>query len=252
TFCIPHGGGGPGMGPIGVQAHLAPYLPTHAVIPTGGDRAIGEIASAPWGSPSILPIPYTYISLMGSQGLTLATQIAILNANYVARRLELYYPVLYKGSQGFVAHECIVNTKQFRASTGIEVEDIAKRLIDYGFHAPTVSFPEVGMMMIEPTESESKVELDRFCDAMIAIRKEIKEIEEGRADRADNVLKNAPHTAAQIASDEWTHPYTREKAAFPAPWTRESKYWPPVARIDNVYGERHVVCSCPPMEEWLA
>jgi glycine dehydrogenase len=250
TFCIPHGGGGPGMGPIGVGAHLAPFLPKHPVICTGGEQGIGAISAAPWGSPSILPISYAYIAMMGVDGLTLATQVAILNANYVARRLDPHFPVLYKGKTGLVAHECIVDVRPLKARTGVEVEDVAKRLMDYGFHAPTVSFPVPGTLMIEPTESESKEELDRFCDAMIAIRAEIEEIANGSADPTNNVLKRAPHTQRQVVSDSWDRPYSREKAAFPTTWVRESKYWPPVGRIDNVYGDRNIVCSCPPLEAY--
>ncbi len=250
TFCIPHGGGGPGMGPIGVKAHLAPFLPRHPIIPTGGEKGIGAISSAPWGSPSILPISSAYIRMMGAQGLKRATEIAILNANYVAKRLDPHFPVLYKGSNGFVAHECIVDVRPLKNTSGVEVEDVAKRLMDYGFHAPTVSFPVAGTLMIEPTESESKEELDRFCEAMIAIRGEITDIEEGRSDRRNNALKNAPHTAAAVTDSEWDRPYTREQAAFPAPWTREWKYWPPVARIDAVYGERNLVCACPSIEAY--
>jgi len=250
TFCIPHGGGGPGMGPIGVKTHLAPFLPRHPIIPTGGEKGIGAISSAPWGSPSILPISYAYIRMMGARGLKRATKIAILNANYVAKRLDPHFPVLYKGSKGFVAHECIVDVRPVKNSSGVEVEDVAKRLMDYGFHAPTVSFPVAGTLMIEPTESESKEELDRFCDAMIAIRGEIAEIEEGRSHRRNNALKNAPHTAAAVTDSEWDRPYTREQAAFPTAWTREWKYWPPVARIDAVYGERNLVCACPSIEAY--
>jgi glycine dehydrogenase len=244
TFCIPHGGGGPGMGPIGVAKHLIPFLPGHPVTHLGGDDAIGPISEAPYGSASILPISYVYIALMGDAGLKRATEIAILNANYMAKRLEAHYPVVFKGKNGRCAHEFIIDAKQFEATSGVKVEDIAKRLMDYGFHAPTMSWPEVGTLMIEPTESESKSELDRFCDAMIAIRNEIAEIEAGKADRADNVLKNAPHTAAEIASDNWNHPYSREKAAFPAAWTRHYKFWPAVGRIDNPYGDRNLVCAC--------
>ena len=250
TFCIPHGGGGPGMGPIGVKSHLAPFLPRHPLIQTGGEKGIGAIASAPWGSPSILPISYAYIRMMGADGLKRATEIAILNANYVAKRLDPHYPILYKGARGRVAHECIADLRHLKASSGVEVEDVAKRLMDYGFHAPTVSFPVPGTLMIEPTESESKEELDRFCYAMIAIRREIAEIEAGRMDRANNPLKNAPHTATAIAGSEWTRPYSRETAAFPAPWVKEWKFWPPVSRIDAAYGERHLICACPPMEDY--
>jgi glycine dehydrogenase len=250
TFCIPHGGGGPGMGPIAVATHLAPFLPGHPLADVGGVEAVGPVSAAPWGSASILPISYMYIDLMGAEGLTRATKVAILNANYVARRLEPHFPVLYKGAHGLAAHECIVDTRPYKVSAGVEVEDIAKRLMDYGFHAPTVSFPVAGTLMIEPTESESKEELDRFCDAMIAIRGEIREIEEGRADRADNVLKRAPHTLAQVVSSGWNRPYTREQAAFPAPWTRAHKFWPAVARVEGAFGDRTLVCSCPPIEEY--
>ena len=250
TFCIPHGGGGPGMGPIGVAEHLVPFLPKHPVVETGGSQGIGAIAAAPWGSSSILLISWTYIRLMGAAGLTEATKVAILNANYMAHRLEPYYPILYKGKKGFVAHECILDLRQLKTSAGIEVDDIAKRLMDYGFHAPTVSWPVAGTMMVEPTESESQEEMDRFCDAMIAIREEIRAIEEGRLDRIDNPLKNAPHTAQVLLSDSWNHSYSREQAAYPAPWTREHKFWPAVSRIDNVYGDRNFVCSCLPMEAY--
>ncbi|MEK6579042.1 MAG: glycine dehydrogenase (aminomethyl-transferring), partial [Bdellovibrionota bacterium] len=250
TFCIPHGGGGPGMGPIGVKAHLAPFLPGHPVIATGGKQAIGPISAAPWGSASILPISWAYIRLMGADGLTHATEAAIINANYIAKRLEKYYPVLYKGKNGTVAHECIFDCRQFKDSTGVEVEDIAKRLMDYGFHAPTISFPVPGTLMVEPTESESLRELDRFCEAMIGIREEIAEIESGKADRANNVLKNAPHTARQVTATEWNRPYSREKAAFPVPNVREHKFWPSVARINNVLGDRNLICACPPMDAY--
>ena len=246
TFCIPHGGGGPGMGPIAVAAHLAPYLPGHplATVTAG----VGPVSAAPYGSPSILPISFAYIAMMGGDGLTLATQIAILNANYMAKRLEEHFPVLYRGARGRVAHEFILDCRPFKKSAGIEAEDIAKRLMDYGFHAPTMSFPVPGTLMIEPTESEPRAELDRFCDALIAIRKEIAAIETGQLDRADNPLKHAPHTAAAVTATTWDRGYSREVAAFPAPWLREYKYWPPVARIDNAYGDRNRVCSCPPME----
>ncbi len=252
TFCIPHGGGGPGMGPIGVGKHLAPFLPGHPVVrpDTAGAHAIGPVAAAPWGSPSILTISYVYIALMGAAGLKKATQVAILSANYMAKRLEEHYPILYKGKNGCVAHEFILDVRQLEDSAGVKVDDFAKRLMDYGFHAPTMSFPVPGTLMIEPTESEPKAELDRFCDAMIAMRQEIRDIEEGRLDRADNPLKNAPHTATAVAADAWTHPYGREQAAFPAPWLRTHKFWPPVARIDNPYGDRHLVCTCPPMSEY--
>ncbi len=248
TFCIPHGGGGPGMGPIGVKAHLMPFLPGHPVIAVGGSQ--GPVSAAPWGSASILPISWMYIAMMGTAGLTHATQVAILNANYMARRLEPYYPVLFKGDSGWVAHECILDLRHLKKSAGIEVEDIAKRLIDYGFHAPTVSWPVPGTMMIEPTESETKAELDRFCEAMIAIRAEIAEIEAGQADPGDNLLKNAPHTAAVATADDWPHPYSRQRAVFPASWTREAKFWPAVGRIDNAYGDRNLVCSCLPLNAY--
>ncbi|HUJ09155.1 MAG TPA: aminomethyl-transferring glycine dehydrogenase [Verrucomicrobiae bacterium] len=244
TFCIPHGGGGPGMGPICVAKHLAPFLPKHPLIQTGGAKAIGPVSAAPWGSASILVIPWMYIALMGADWLAEGTRIAILNANYIAKRLEPFFPTLYKGHGGLVAHECIVDCRQFKAVAGIEVEDIAKRLMDYGFHAPTMSWPVPGTLMIEPTESESKAELDRFCDAMIAIHAEIKAIESGSLDRIDNPLKNAPHTAEMVSADKWVHPYSREQAAFPFAWTREHKFWPAVARVDNVYGDRHLVCTC--------
>mgnify|MGYP002621783706 CR=1 FL=1 len=251
TFCIPHGGGGPGVGPIGVAAHLAPHLPNHPLHPGAGPATgYGPVSAAPFGSACILPISYAYIRLMGAEGLTRATQVAILNANYVAKRLEGHYPVLYKGARGMVAHECILDCRGFQQGGGVLVEDIAKRLQDYGFHAPTMSWPVAGTLMVEPTESEPKAELDRFIDAMIAIRAEIRAIEQGRADKADNPLKNAPHTAEEIAAAEWTHPYTREQAAFPLPFVRGHKYWPPVKRVDNVYGDRNLVCTCAPLEEY--
>ena len=250
TFCIPHGGGGPGMGPICAQTHLAPFLPGHPSRKVGGESAIGPVSAAPWGSPSILPISYVYIGLMGSEGLRHATEVAILNANYMAARLDDHYEVLYRGENGRCAHEFILDFRAFEKSAGVTVEDVAKRLMDYGFHAPTMSFPVAGTLMIEPTESETKAELDRFCDALIAIRGEIRAIEEGRMDREDNPLHNAPHTADMIASDEWTHPYSREQAAFPAAWTRDSKFWPAVARIDNVWGDRNLICACPPTESY--
>jgi glycine dehydrogenase len=250
TFCIPHGGGGPGMGPIAVAPHLAPFLPGHPLADVGGVEGIGPVSAAPWGSASILPISYLYIDLMGGDGLTRASEVAILNANYIARRLDAHFPVLYKGAHGLIAHECILDCRPYKASAGVEVEDIAKRLMDYGFHAPTVSFPVAGTLMVEPTESESREELDRFCDAMIAIREEIRAIEAGRAERADNVLKRAPHTLAQVVSSDWSRPYTREAAAFPAPWTRRHKFWPAVGRIDAAFGDRSLVCSCPPVAEY--
>ena len=249
TFAIPHGGGGPGMGPIGVAAHLAPFLPGHPVVPTGGGQAIQPVAAAPYGSPSILVISYGYISMLGSDGMTAATKYALLNANYIKARLEAHYPVLYTRENGRVAHEMIFDMRAFKAA-GVEEIDIAKRLMDYGFHAPTVSFPVPGTLMIEPTESEPKEELDRFCDAMIAIRGEIQAIVSGKADARDNVLKNAPHTAAMVSDDEWSHPYSRRQAAFPLPFVRANKFWPSVARIDNPYGDRNLFCVCPPAEEY--
>lgn len=247
TFCIPHGGGGPGMGPIGVAAHLVPFLPGHSAVPRTGEDQIGAVSAAPWGSASILVISWMYIAMMGAEGLTLATQIAILNANYMAHRLAGYYPVLYKGKNNLVAHECILDLRSLKKSANIEIDDVAKRLIDYGFHAPTVSWPVAGTIMVEPTESESKEELDRFCDALIAIRAEISAIESGKMDIQDNLLKNAPHTAESLITGEWTHGYSREQAAYPAPWTREHKFWPSVGRIDAAFGDRNFVCSCLPM-----
>ena len=252
TFCIPHGGGGPGMGPIGVREHLAPFLPGHPMDDCGGAQAIGPIAAAPYGSPSILPISWMYIRLMGAGGLKLATEVAILNANYMAKRLEQHYPILYRGARGRVAHEFILDTRQLRQSAGINVDDIAKRLIDYGFHAPTMSWPVAGTLMVEPTESESLAEVDRFCDAMIAIRAEIAAIESGQADGKNNVLKHAPHTASVVTADDWERGYGRQQAAFPTAWQHESKFWPAVGRVDNAYGDRNLVCSCPPMEAYEA
>ena len=252
TFCIPHGGGGPGMGPIGVAEHLAPFLPGHAVIATGGAHAIGAVSAAPWGSASILPISWMYILMMGGEGLTRATGIAILSANYVAHQLEKHYPVLYRAKNGTVAHECIVDPRGLKAASGVEVEDIAKRLMDYGYHAPTISFPVPGTLMIEPTESESKAELDRFVAALVAIRGEIDEIASGALPREDNPLKHAPHTLEVVVSDGWAHAYSRERAAFPAPWVRERKFWPAVGRVDNAYGDRNLICSCPPIEEYAS
>jgi glycine dehydrogenase len=249
TFCIPHGGGGPGMGPIGVTKDLAPYLPGHTQVSTGGQLAIPAISAAPFGSASILVISYAYIAMMGGEGLTNATKMAILNANYIKQRIEQYYPILYTGSKGRCAHEMIIDCRSFKQA-GIEVEDIAKRLMDYGYHAPTVSFPVAGTMMIEPTESESKAELDKFCEALISIRKEIEEVEQGLADRVENVLKNAPHTAQVVLSDQWNKPYGREKAAFPATFVRKAKFWPTVSRIDSAYGDRNLVCSCLPVEAY--
>ena len=246
--CIPHGGGGPGMGPIGVAKHLAPFLPGHPL--ATGEQAVGPVSAAPWGSASILPISFAYIAMMGEAGLRRATEVAILNANYIAHRLGAHYPVLYTGQNGRVAHELILDCRGFKKTAGIEGEDVAKRLMDYGFHAPTMSFPVPGTLMIEPTESESKAELDRFCEAMIAIRAEIAAIESGQMDRTNNPLKNAPHTAAECTGTEWNHPYPREQAAFPAPWLRAHKYWPPVARVDNAYGDRNLVCTCPPIDAY--
>ncbi|MCX7592875.1 MAG: aminomethyl-transferring glycine dehydrogenase [Fischerella sp.] len=250
TFCIPHGGGGPGMGPIGVAKHLVPFLPGSPVVKMGGEQSIGAVSAAPWGSACILVISWMYIAMMGAAGLTDATKVAILNANYIAKRLEGYYPVLYQGKNGFVAHECILDLRSLKKSANIEIDDIAKRLMDYGFHAPTVSWPVAGTIMVEPTESESKQELDRFCDALIAIRQEIAAIESGKADLQDNVLKNAPHTAESLLIGEWNHPYSREQAAYPAPWTREHKFWPAVGRIDSAFGDRNFVCSCLPIEAY--
>ena len=250
TFCIPHGGGGPGMGPIGVKAHLTDFLPTHPLVLVGGDAGIGAVSAAPWGSSGILPISWAYIAMMGTQGLTAATEVAILNANYIAKRLAPHYPVLYTGKNGLVAHECIIDLRAFKKSADIDVTDVAKRLMDYGFHAPTVSWPVLGTMMIEPTESESRAELERFCDALISIREEIAEIEAGAADQVDNVLKNAPHTVEMVTQSEWDHSYSRECAAFPQPWVREAKFWPAVARINEVYGDRNLMCACPPLDEY--
>jgi glycine dehydrogenase len=248
TFCIPHGGGGPGVGPVAVGAHLAKFLPGHRHLEHSPD-AIGAVTAAPYGSASILPISWMYIEMMGDAGLTAASEVAILNANYIAKRLAPHYPVLYSGPGGLVAHECILDLRPLKETSGIQVEDVAKRLIDYGFHAPTMSFPVAGTLMVEPTESESKAELDRFCDAMIAIRDEIRAVEQGRMDREDNPLKNAPHTAGVVTADEWKHAYGRELAAYPLPSLRHGKYWVPVGRADNVYGDRNLFCSCVPVEE---
>ncbi len=249
TFCIPHGGGGPGMGPIGVAEQLVPFLPGSPWVRTGGDQAITSISAAPFGSASILTISYAYIAMMGRKGLTRATELAILNANYIKQRLADHYPVLYTGKHGRVAHEMIIDCREFKKA-GIEVEDIAKRLMDYGFHAPTVSFPVAGTMMIEPTESEAREELDRFCEAMISIREEIREVEEGKADAEQNVLKNAPHTAVVISADTWEFPYSREKAAYPLAFVRDHKFWPSVGRVDNAYGDRNLMCSCLPVSDY--
>jgi glycine dehydrogenase len=251
TFCIPHGGGGPGVGPIGVADHLKGFLPRHSLVPEAGPKTgIGAVTSAPWGSAGILPISWAYIAMMGRDGLKQATEVAILNANYMAKRLSEHYPTLYTGKNGCVAHECIIDVRPFKASAGITVDDIAKRLMDFGFHAPTMSWPVAGTLMIEPTESESKEEIDRFIEAMIQIRREIATIESGGADRDDNVLRNAPHSSTHLLSDDWKHPYTREAAAFPLPWVRERKFWVSVGRVDNAYGDKNLVCSCPPVEEY--
>jgi glycine dehydrogenase len=251
TFCIPHGGGGPGVGPVAVREHLAPYLPNHPLQPEAGPATgVGPISAAPWGSAGILPISWTYIRMMGAPGLLRATQVAILNANYVARRLGEHYPVLYAGPEGLVAHECILDLRGITHDTGVTAEDVAKRLIDFGFHAPTMSFPVAGTLMVEPTESEGKRELDRFCDAMIAIREEIRKVERGEWSETDSPLRAAPHPTADVAIDGWRRAYPREQAAFPVEALRDSKYWPPVSRIDNAFGDRNVMCSCPPIEAY--
>lgn len=250
TFCIPHGGGGPGVGPIAVAEHLVPFLPGHPVVETGGNKAIHAVSSAPYGSALILLISYAYIKMMGGDSLRAATEVAILNANYIKSRLEKEIPVLYQGEKGCVAHEAIFDLRPFKPA-GIEAEDVAKRLMDYGFHAPTVSFPVAGTIMIEPTESESRQELDRFCDALLSIREEIREIEQGVADRVDNVLKNAPHTVGRVTADSWTHAYSRSKAAWPLPYLKEKKFWPSVARVNNAHGDRTLICSCPPVSEYM-
>jgi len=247
TFCIPHGGGGPGMGPIGVAGHLVEFLPSHPVVTLGGENPIGAVAAAPWGSASILAISWAYIAAMGAAGLTEASKVAILNANYVAKRLEAYFPILYKGHSNLVAHECILDLRGFKSVTA---EDVAKRLIDYGFHAPTLSWPVAGTLMVEPTESESKPELDRFCEAMIAIHAEMQSVELGRIDRQNNPLKNAPHTADMLAAGDWNRPYTRAQAAFPANWLHDHKFWPAVGRVDNVFGDRNLVCTCAGLEAY--
>jgi glycine dehydrogenase len=248
TFCIPHGGGGPGMGPIGVGSHLVDFLPGHGVVNLGGENPVGAVSAAPWGSASILPISWMYIAMMGADGLTEATKFAILNANYISKRLEKHFPTIYR-SHGLVAHECILDLRAFK---NITAEDVAKRLMDYGFHAPTLSWPVAGTLMVEPTESESKAELDRFCDAMISIHAEMTAVETGAADAKNNPLKNAPHTADQIASDSWDRPYPRAAAAFPARSLHDWKFWPPVARVDNVFGDRHPLCTCGGIEEYAA
>jgi glycine dehydrogenase len=248
TFCIPHGGGGPGVGPIGVAAHLVPYLPKTDL--AGNSDNIGLISAAPFGSASILPISWMYIAMMGTEGLTKATKTAILSANYIAKRLDEHYPVLFKGAKGYVAHECIIDLRDLRKTADVTVEDVAKRLMDYGFHAPTISWPVAGTIMIEPTESESLEELDRFCEAMIAIREEIRLIEDGKISKTDNPLKNAPHTAESVICGEWEHPYAREVAAYPAPWLKQYKFWATVGRIDNAFGDRNLVCSCEGMDAY--
>ena len=251
TFCIPHGGGGPGVGPVAVGAHLAPFLPNHPVVDGAGpDTGPGAIAAAPWGSAGILPISWAYVALMGAEGLTRATEVAILNANYIARRLQDHYPVLYTGEGGLVAHECILDLRGITQETGVTVDDVAKRLIDHGFHAPTMSFPVPGTLMVEPTESEGLGEIDRFCDAMIAIREEIEKVAAGEWDVADNPLRHAPHTAEDVVDDDWSRPYSREVAAYPTGVDRTAKYWPPVSRIDGSYGDRNLVCNCPPPEAY--
>jgi glycine dehydrogenase len=250
TFCIPHGGGGPGVGPVGVRAHLAPYLPNHPLVPEAGpSTSPGPVSAAPWGSASILPISWTYLRLMGPDGLKAATGAAVLAANYVARRLEGHFPVLYAGKDGLVAHECILDLRPITRTTGVTVDDVAKRLVDHGLHAPTVSFPVAGTLMVEPTESEDLAELDRFCDAMISIRAEIARVEAGEWSLGQSPLRNAPHMAAMLAG-EWTLPYSREVAAYPAGVTPAAKYWPPVRRIDGAYGDRNLVCSCPDVSSY--
>ncbi|MEY4590505.1 MAG: hypothetical protein RL497_2581, partial [Pseudomonadota bacterium] len=252
TFCIPHGGGGPGMGPIGVKAHLAPYLASHPLqnIP-GTQAANGTISAAPWGSASILPISWMYIRMMGAEGVKQATQMAILNANYIASRLKDHYPILYTGRNGFVAHECLLDLRPLKAASAISEEDIAKRLMDYGFHAPTMSFPVAGTLMIEPTESESQAELDRFCDAMLAIHSEITQVINGTWPKDNNPLVNAPHSLDDVLDESWPHPYSRDQACRPLPYLHQHKVWPSVNRIDNVYGDRNLVCSCPGVEAYL-
>ena len=250
TFAIPHGGGGPGMGPICAAKHLADFLPKHAIVKTDSKKGITAVSAAPWGSANILPISWAYIALMSGAGLMYASQVAILNANYMAKRLEEHFPILYHGAKGRVGHEFIIDLRPFRKTSGITEEDVAKRLMDYGFHAPTMSFPVPGTLMIEPTESESKTELDRFCDALISIKQEILEVESGKTDKTDNVLKNAPHTAQEVTSDNWNHPYSRGQAAYPAEWLKKSKFWPSVGRVDSAYGDRNLVCACPPIDTY--
>jgi glycine dehydrogenase len=251
TFAIPHGGGGPGVGPIGVGAHLAQFLPKHSLVPEAGPaNGISATTSAPWGSASILPISWAYITMMGAEGLKKATLVSILSANYIAKKLEAHYPVLYKGKSGHVAHECIIDLRELKKTSGIDVTDVAKRLIDYGFHAPTMSFPVAGTLMIEPTESENKKEVDRFIDSMIAIRHEIAAVESGKMDKENNALRNSPHTAQMMMKPEWNHPYSREEAVYPLEWLRTNKFWPSVGRVDNAYGDRNLICSCPSIEEY--
>ncbi len=250
TFAIPHGGGGPGVGPICVAKHLVPFLPKHSVVTTGGEKGIHAVSSSPYGSANVLIISYGYIKMLGSEGLKTSTEYAILNANYIAAKLKPYYKILYTGEKGRVAHEMIFDMREFKRTANVEVEDIGKRLMDYGFHAPTISFPVHGTMMIEPTESESKKELDRFCEAMIFIKKEMDEIEHGRADREDNVIKNAPHTMHAVTAEEWKHKYSREEAAFPTTWIKQNKFWPATAKVNNGFGDRNLVCTCPLVEEY--
>jgi glycine dehydrogenase len=249
TFCIPHGGGGPGVGPIGVASHLLPFLPGHPLMACGGEQAIQAVSAAPWGSAGILPISWMYLRLMGPYGLRQATAIALLSANYLASRLDAHYPVLFRGESGLVAHECILDLRGLKRTAGLEVDDLAKRLMDFGFHAPTVSWPVAGTVMVEPTESESLEELDRFCDAMIAIRAEAAAIEDGSSDRDNNPLRRAPHTLAAVTADSWDRPYSRQQAAFPLPGQASNKFWPSVARIDNAFGDRNLICTCPSVEE---
>ena len=251
TFCIPHGGGGPGMGPIACAKHLEDFLPNHSVIKSiGTDKSLGSVSAAPWGSSSILVISWMYIKMMGAEGLKKASQVAILNANYISKRLSKFYKVLYTGKNGNVAHECIIDLRPIKAKSGISEEDIAKRLIDYGYHAPTMSWPVAGTLMIEPTESEGLDEMNRFCNALISIKEEIDKVDKGNFDKKDNPLKNAPHTYLELSSNEWKHSYTREEAAFPKEYLKDNKFWPPVARVDNVYGDRNLVCTCPSLDEY--
>ena len=249
TFAIPHGGGGPGMGPICVAEHLIPFLPGHPIL-NNDEKAIHAVSAAPFGSAGILPISWAYISLLGNDGLKSSTEVAILNANYMAHRLQDHFPILYRGTNGYSAHEFIMDLRPLKKESGISDEDVAKRLIDYGFHAPTMSFPVPGTLMVEPTESEAKSELDRFCDAMISIKNEINDVANGKSDANDNPLINAPHTAMQVTSDDWKHSYSREQAAYPAPWLKNHKYWPTVGRVDNAFGDRNLICTCPLIEEY--